>query len=273
MMSQKAKEVWKTLEGYLAELGEGLKEGHTEGFLRFLERMGHFHRYSLHNTLLILRQRPEATLVAGLKAWNRVGRRVKRGEKGIAILAPLTRKEKVEEEGEVKEVERLIGFRVAHVFDISQTEGEPLDPWRDYPEGPEGVLERLKEACPFPVREEPLPELREGYTDGKEIVLSSLLPPTRRAEVFLHEWVHALLHFGEERPPKPLAELEAEATAYAVGRHLGLPMRGSRDYILSYRGRVEDLEASLERVHGAAKAILEALSQRAPEVEGSAEAA
>ena len=76
---------------------ERLESGHSEALTAFLDAMAHFRTYSFGNILLIARQKPEATNVAGMWAWNQLGRRVKRGEKGIAILAPMIAKVRKED--------------------------------------------------------------------------------------------------------------------------------------------------------------------------------
>src|SRR5438270_12742879 len=93
--------------------------------------MGRFHNYSFGNILEIARQKPDATRVAGMYAWNQLGRRVKKGEKGIRILAPMigTRRERDTEPKQDPTVTHkpvLVGFRTAYVFDVSQTEGAEL---------------------------------------------------------------------------------------------------------------------------------------------------
>ena len=86
-----------------------------------------FHRYSFNNQLMIFLQRPDATVVAGFNRWKSLGRSVIKGQKGIAIFAPCKYKTKVEtDDGEEKSVQQIRGFRIAYVFDISQTEGEDL---------------------------------------------------------------------------------------------------------------------------------------------------
>jgi antirestriction protein ArdC len=252
----KADALMEKVKGWLEELERGLREGHTGDFLSFLEGMGRFHQYSARNVMLILMQRPSATLVAGIKRWNELGRRVKKGERGIAILAPITKTEVEEgEDGTPVKVEKLIGFRTAYVFDVSQTEGEPLSLGKDIPRGTE-LYARLCSRCPVPV-EERLTGSAMGYTNGKRIVISAMLSPTAKAETLLHEWAHTRLHFDGVKRPAEVEELEAEAVAYAVGRELGLPMSTSRDYILHWHGTVEGLEAALERIQRAAREILE----------------
>lgn len=94
---------------------------------RTLKVASSFHRYSFNNHLLIFSQRPDATLVAGFRKWLQLGRHVRKGEKGIAILAPCKYKTKIEDDdGEEQTLQQIRGFRVVYVFDISQTDGEPL---------------------------------------------------------------------------------------------------------------------------------------------------
>lgn len=261
----KADALMQSIKGWIEKLTAELQEGQTRGFLAFLEKAGRFHRYSARNVMLIHQQRPGATLVAGVKRWNELGRRVKKGERGIAILAPTLKRVEVVDEatGQVREERQLVGFHTAYVFDVSQTEGEPLEPeGEEIPQGP-ALYERLRAACPVAVQEGLLPGGALGKTDGKRVVLAADQGPTRKAETLLHEWAHTLLHFGGIDLPREVEELEAEAVAYAVGRELGLPMSGSRDYILHWRGTVEGLEASLERIQRAAREILGALTQEA----------
>ncbi|WP_036218116.1 ArdC-like ssDNA-binding domain-containing protein [Calidithermus chliarophilus] len=265
-MSTKVDTLMQSIETWLKQLAAELEEGRTEGFLGFLEAMGRFHRYSARNVALILQQRPGATLVAGIKRWNELGRRVKKGERAIAILAPTLKKVEVLDEGtgEVREERRLVGFHTAYVFDVAQTEGRPLAPTGEAsPEGP-ALYARLRAACPVPVREGLLRGGVHGQTDGREIILAADLSAGDRAAVLLHEWAHVLLHYGGVEPPVTVKELEAEATAYAVGRHLGLSMKGSRDYILHWRGTVEGLEESLERISQTAREMLGALEGAQP---------
>lgn len=254
-MSEKTKEALAKVRAELKRLAEDLARGHTEEFLRYLEVMGRFHRYSLHNSWLIYRQKPEATLVAGFQRWKELGRYVRKGEKGILILAPIVKKVVDEETGE--EARQVVGFKAAHVFDISQTEGKPLP---QYPaaSGPEDLYSRLVRACPFPVEEALFPEGTRGRTDGRTIWVARNIPPADKAKVLLHEWAHALLHFEAPTLPRPVEELEAEAVAYAVGRKLGLDPRDSADYILSWAGSgaQEHLEAVVPRVVRAAQEVL-----------------
>jgi hypothetical protein len=110
---------------------EQLEAGHSETLTTYLNAMANFHTYSFGNVLLIARQRPQATHVAGIRTWNELGRRVKRGEKGIAILAPMIGKRRKKENTDTETEEEantstLLGFRRVFVWDESQTEGASL---------------------------------------------------------------------------------------------------------------------------------------------------
>src|SRR5260370_10117359 len=110
---------------------EQLEQGHSDALTGYLNAMGRFHNYSFGNILEIARQKPDATRVAGLYAWNQLGRKVKKGERGIRILAPMIgirrkKDEEVEKDIRTQNQAVLVGFRNAYVFDVSQTEGEEL---------------------------------------------------------------------------------------------------------------------------------------------------
>src|SRR5665213_412052 len=110
---------------------EQLEQGHSEGLTAYLTAMGRFHRYSFGNILEIARQKPQASRVAGMYAWTQLGRRVKKGERGIRILAPVIgiRRKKDEEANKDIRIQNqavLVGFRSAYVFDVSQTDGKGL---------------------------------------------------------------------------------------------------------------------------------------------------
>src|SRR5271155_2404201 len=108
-----------------------LESGHSEVLTAYLGAIAKFHTYSFGNIMLIARQKPDATNVAGLRTWNSLGRFVKRGEKGILILAPMIGRKKADSAAEptvdAKQSQaQLYGFRAVYVFDINQTEGKDL---------------------------------------------------------------------------------------------------------------------------------------------------
>src|SRR5436305_11964776 len=108
----------------LNKLAAAIEQGHSEALRAYLAVMGRFYRYSWGNALLIATQRPDATRVAGFHTWRRLGRAVRKGEKGIMILAPVVVKKRTDTEEGEDEQTRVFGFRAAYVFDESQTDGE-----------------------------------------------------------------------------------------------------------------------------------------------------
>src|ERR1700747_594871 len=132
-------------------LVSALESGHSEVLTAYLEAMAKFHTYSFGNVMLIARQKPDATNVAGLRTWNSLGRFVKRGEKGIFILAPIVGKRSTKEEAAAEPSEdaategqrMLYGFRAVYVFDISQTEGKELPTLTEVNGDVSGYRERL----------------------------------------------------------------------------------------------------------------------------------
>jgi antirestriction protein ArdC len=124
MKSEQIKEI---TDRAAEQLVAALQAGRSEALTAYLKAIGRFHRYSLHNVLLIASQKPNASYVAGFRTWNELGRFVKKGEKGIMILAPIIRRNTQDEEKIPEEISRSIaGFRAAFVFDISQTDGKEL---------------------------------------------------------------------------------------------------------------------------------------------------
>ena len=259
---------------------EQLESGHSEALTAFLNAMAHFRNYSFGNVLLIARQKPDARNVAGMWAWNQLGRRVKRGEKGIAILAPMvakTRKDEAKSDSETSDRPSLLGFRRVYVWDESQTEGAPL-PELDKVTGDAGVyLDRLREfinaqGITLEYNESIAPAL--GMAFGNTI---RLLPGQADAETFttlVHELAHIILKHTERRTAttKTVRETEAEAIAFVVGKAIGLTTStASADYISLYHGNAALLTESLEAVQQTSSIILaaitveESVSQETPE--------
>ena len=252
-------------------------------FRVWLQSMSRFHRYSWRNQVLISEQRPDASRVAGFHTWRKVGRFVKKGEKGISIFAPIIRQggKADPEEGErmkltAKGPRCLAGFRGATVFDVSQTDGEPLTeaPEHNATEGGEELLPQLEgaaEAFGIAVSYEPLAGRAEGYSMGGRVVIEQSQPTPAKCGTLAHEIAHELLHKGADRGTKQQRELEAEATAYVVLAHFGMTS-GSRFYLQSYGITGEMLAASLTIIAGAARRIIEQIEGTATNEEGADDA-
>ena len=250
---------------------EQLEAGHSEGLTAYLTAMGRFHNYSFGNILEIARQRPDATRVAGLYAWNQLGRHVRKGERGIRILAPMIggrRKPDADAERDVRTQNQpvLVGFRSVYVFDVTQTEGKELPEIASKVTGNAGEYrERLTDftigqGIQIEFKESIAPALGMSY--GGKI---ALLPGQGSAEEFstlVHELAHEMLHKTERRTAttKTVRETEAEAIAFVVGTTIGLNNgRASADYIHLYNGNAALLAESLEVIQRTAAVILSAL--------------
>ncbi len=141
MTTEQAK---KLSEDALTRLMQALDQGQSDALATYLATMSRFHKYSWGNCLLIHRQRPDATHVAGFHSWLKMRRYVRKGQTGIVILAPMAGRKRAKEELAEDEETRLFGFRAAHIFDISQTDGGPLPEFAQVKGDPTHHIERLK---------------------------------------------------------------------------------------------------------------------------------
>ena len=249
---------------------EQLKAGHSDALTAYLTVMGRFHNYSFGNILEIARQRPNATRVAGMYAWNQLGRRVKKGEKAIRILAPIVGIRRKKAEDAEKDITKqntrvLLGFRNAAVFDVAQTEGAELPKLHEVSgnvgENRERLVQFIKaQGITLKYCEKIAPALGMSY--GGRI---TILPGQAEAEDFstlVHELAHEMLHKAERRTSttKTIRETEAEAIAFVIGKAVGLTMSSaSADYIHLYQGNASLLAESLEVIQRASAAILTAI--------------
>ncbi len=160
------------------ELAADLEAGRSETLLAYLRFLARFHEYSFGNAMLIAIQRKDATLVAGRRRWETMGRKIREREVPIGIFAPMTKPMLVldAESGEDFEEERLLGFRVVQVFDVSQTEGKPLPVFNRTQGDATSLLpamERVIGDANICVNYEPLPFGTNGWTDGDTLRFDS----------------------------------------------------------------------------------------------------
>lgn len=250
----------------LEELIAALEQGKSERLLEHLAFQAKFHHYSFGNCLLIAIQKPEATCVAGFSRWKQLGRFVKKGEKGILILAPMVGRKKAEDQGDEEDAERnVFGFRAVYVFDVSQTEGQDLPEFAQIAGEPGDRLSRLKEYVlerGIDLRYEESLGGAEGVSQGGKIALRLGLSPAEEFAVLVHELGHELLHRTERRKEttRRVRELEAEAVSYVVSKAAGLEgLARSNDYIQLYAGDKQLLLASLSHIQRVASEIISAL--------------
>jgi antirestriction protein ArdC len=249
-------------------LVRSLESGQSAVLNQYLGAMAKFHNYSFGNIMLIARQKPDATHVAGYRTWTSLGRFVRRGEKGIFILAPMVgnkrnKDENAEQNIDAKENQRtLYGFRGVYVFDVTQTEGKELPSLTEVNGDVSGYRERLfkfveAQSIELSFSERIAPA--KGLSYGGKITLLSGMQPAEEFSTLTHEIAHEMLHRGDRRTltTKQVRETEAEAVAFVVCQAIGLETgTASADYIQLWHGDADLLRESLEAVQQTAAVIL-----------------
>ena len=292
---QKVKEITDRLEEGLKELFEG------EKYKSYLNTMSKFHNYSANNIQLIEMQCPDATYVAGYKAWQRnFERHVNKGERGIRILAPAPYKIKEEQEKidpvtnepvldrdgmpVMEEVEiKIPAFRVVTVFDYSQTDGKELpglgvselhgdvERYRDF-------MEALERVSPVPIRYEGMEGDRKGYFIdlNHPISIKEGMSETQTAKTGVHEVAHAKLHAKEIEKETGISkdretkEIEAESIAYTVCQHFGIDTSDySFGYIAGWSSGKEmpELKSSLDTIRRTSSELIMGIETQLLEIE------
>jgi len=287
----RADEMREQLDAWIEDLAELTDEAQaSEQFQQWLDVQSKFHDYSARNTLLIKMQCPEATKVAGYQTWkDEFDRQVQQGEEAIWIWAPIitdkcpecgnspSYHERVDceyDETEPEEWSRgLVGFRPTSVFDISQTEGEPLPELETEVHGdPDGLVDALlsaSEEIDVDARIVDPADWEHGDARGvcKRRSPSTTNPVVEAvdrenqadlASTLIHEYAHALLHFGcEDDPERASREVEAEAVAYIASRHFGLDADNAAFYLAAWDGEAsETVRDRLDRISRTASAII-----------------
>ena len=297
-----ANNIEKQLKEISERLEQGVKEIFTsERYTEYLNTMSKFHNYSFNNTLLITMQKPEATLVAGYQAWQKkFNRHVKRGEKGIQIIAPAPIREKQEIEKidpvtkepvigddgqpETEIVEMVIPrFRVTTVFDVSQTEGEPIAEL-EVPELTGSVqfydtfMQALQNISPVPIRMMNVEGDAKGYYHQTEkyIAIKEDMSNVQTMKTGVHEVSHGLLHDREVMDAEGVLkdqttkEVEAESIAYIVCNHFGLDTSEySFTYIASWceSRDMKALKASMDTIRKTSAEIIGNIEEQMHELE------
>jgi len=250
-----------------------IEAGKSDALQSYLRVMGRFHRYSPTNALLIYFAKPDATHVAGFRTWLKLGRSVKKNEHGIPILAPIILRQKLQKESDMntstekqpaEEEEVVVRFKIAYVFDISQTQGKPLPEFSHVKGDPSGYTEKLKHHI---ARQSIKIEYSDnlGTADGLAcsgtIKLKNNLAAAEEFSVLVHELAHLRLHIGQDQPlDRKVCETEAEAVAFVVSNAIGLECgTASSDYIQLYQGDKKLLMESLERIQATASDIISAI--------------
>jgi antirestriction protein ArdC len=263
----KSKEIKEITDRATEQLTAALNAGHSEALTGYLKAIGRFHRYSLHNVMLIASQKPNASYVAGFRTWTELGRFVKKGEKGILILAPIVRRSPEKDEKNRDDVSASIaGFRAAYVFDLSQTDGKQLPQIGNVHGEPREYAERLRsfasaQGIAVEYSEQIAPA--RGVSSGGKIALLPGQSPAEEFSTLAHEIAHELLHRGDRRSAtsRQIRETEAEATAFALCHAIGLKTgSAASDYIQLWNGDAQLLTESLAYIRQAVSQMLTALT-------------
>lgn len=289
----------KDMDSILESLKAGVEDLFTsERYTDYLKTMAKFHNYSFNNTILIAMQRPDATLVTGYKNWQSMGRQVKKGEKGITIIAPAPVKCKkqrkvldqeqrpvFDEQGNpvLEEVEvKIPRFKAITVFDIAQTTGEPIELL-----APKELQEAVKDYALFmraiteisivPIRFDEISGGAKGYYHNvnKEIVIQQGMSESQTIKTAIHESSHARLHDkdlmesrGEEKD-RLTKEVEAESVAYCVCSALGLDTSEySFPYIAGWSSgkNMKELKSSMDVIRQTAGEMIDELNHKIVEL-------
>ena len=292
---QKVQEITEKLEQGIKELFE------SEKYKTYLNTMSKFHNYSFNNTMLIAMQKPDATLVAGFKDWQKnFDRHVKKGEKGIRILAPAPYKIKEERDKidpvtqellldkdgnpQKEEVEITIpAFRAVSVFDLSQTDGKPIPELTAKEllsdvEGYQDMIRAVEAISPVPIELEEIAGDSKGYYDreAKRIAVQENMSESQTLKTMIHEVAHSKLHSKEVeqdeqmRKDRNTKEVEAESVAYTVCQHFGVD---TSDYSFGYiagwsSGRdTKELRSSMDTIRRTASELITGIEEQLQELQ------
>lgn len=284
----------------LKEITDKLEQGvsdvfSSDNYKQFLDTMAKFPRYSVNNNILIMMQKPDAQMCQSFTGWKEMGRFVKKGEKGIKILAPapytIQREQTklddrgnpmLDKDGEpiMESVEiKVNAFKVVSTFDVSQTEGKELptlgvDELTGGVDGYGTFMEALKEVCPVPMTFENIEGGAKGFYSQteKRIAIQEGMSEAQTVKTAIHEMAHQKLHAIENHGPKQTRgskEVEAESVAYTVCQHYGID---TSDYSFSYvagwsEGKeMPELKASLDTIRRAASEMITAIDEKVEEL-------
>jgi hypothetical protein len=257
-MNKKAQQLQAQITNLVKSLAEQTNAvAISETMTAFLDTCSKFHQYSLQNLWCIWFACPHATRVAGYRAWNKFNRYVRKGEKGIPILAPMIYRKDPDDESSEKE---LRGFRVVYVFDVSQTDGEPL------PEAPEwrsqerrllleNRLVSFAQGKGIAVNREEIKDGAQGKSKGGTIVLAE----DASTKVLIHEIAHELLHKHDRSQGRQVREIEAEAVAFVVAQHFGFEAETSSNYLALWEVESDKILARMDTIRKTAAEIINAV--------------
>lgn len=258
----------------------------------YLRTMSQFHQYSARNCLLILMERPDATRVAGYAAWQKkFNRQVQRGEKGIQIVGYSTRTVKEEKErrdqngnfvydenGNIVvdvQIKKVPKFVPMYVWDVKQTDGEPLPSLTTKLEQTvdnyKMLLDSIKDSSDFEFAFEDIPNGANGYCnhEHKRIVIQQGMPEAQTVKTAVHELAHSIMHDGTASTDRHTKEVQAESVAFVVCEHYGID---TSDYTFPYlaswskTAELKELQGSMDAIQNAANELITKIDKRFSEL-------
>ncbi len=294
---------FKSREDRLKELTDQLEVGvksvrSSAEFKTLLATMAKFPHYSLNNCILISMQKPDATLCQSYGAWKKMGRYVKKGEKGIKVIAPApytiekevdkldaNGKVVLDKDGEpvkVKQELNLMGFKAESTFDVSQTEGKELpklgiDELKGDVNKFSILMSVIREVSPVPIGYEDIKSGAKGYyhVAEKRIAIQKDMSELQTLKTCLHEVVHAKLHADASKDiSKNRKEIEAEGTAAVVLNFFGYDTGAySFPYLASYTTdeSMKELKAALNTIRSTSAMIIRSVEDMMIDKEKSQE--
>lgn len=273
----------------------------SDKYKAYLKAMSKFHQYSFGNVLLILMQCPEASMVAGYTTWKKqFGRTVKKGEHGIQIIAPIQGSKLIKQDRLDPDTQQpIIGqdglpekepafvsyqsFRIAYVFDVSQTEGKELpglgvDELRGDVPNFAAMVSTIERLSPVPVEYRPAAASKGCYNQiEQKIYINEGMSQAQTLKTLIHETAHAKLHalpvrdgkiIGKAEKDKHTREVEAESIAYVVCQHFSIDTSDySFPYVTGWSSGKElnELKASLECISKTASEMIDEIEKACPE--------
>jgi len=256
------------IDGWLDHLAQETDHArHSTAFTGYLQAMAQFWRYSQHNSLLIMQQRPHATHINSRKRWAQLGYTLGEGQwkNSIQILCPHFKTVKDEETGQEGKI--LDYFTTGYIYDVAQMEAgpdaQPLSaPWVTLAGDYDGLYALLHAVCTnlhITVRIETLEGSSKGYSTGTgQIVLARCEEQGNAVQTLVHELAHEICHPSVLRPQFSRQEVEcqAEAVAYCVGQALGMETPNSPTYLALYGVTPDVLKANAQAIHHGVQRIL-----------------
>lgn len=251
----KGKELSAYLADKMSEIADSVVQNpqELEKFVNLWDSSLGMHTYSINNTILAWCQYPQVSMLAGFKKWQKLGRKICKGEKAIRILAPLTRKVKDKESGE--DIYIVKGFKYINCFDVNQTEGKNLDFGHSDKVKGDISFDDIKKISPLPVIVE-YSGTSNGNVNKERIIVAPKDNEAAMVATLIHEIAHLKLgHIGSDID-KETKEVESETVSFIVCSYLGLDNQKSKYYVGAWNGNQEKLKGRGKKIISTAESII-----------------